>query len=83
MMALRKVDVRLVEDGGPLERGAVQPLARRAVAVFGGEGARARDGVADRAAVAFAAPFDGDRVGGRGEGVGGAEFPLVFRAVGG
>lgn len=82
-MPLRKVDVRLVEDGRPLERRAVQALAGGAVAVFCGERAGAGERVADRAAVAFAAPFDGEGVGGGGEAVGGAELPLVGGAVGG
>lgn len=34
-MSLGEIDVFLVEDGCPLEGGAVHPLARRAVAVFG------------------------------------------------
>lgn len=42
VVAVREIDVVLVENGGPLEGGAVEALARGAVAVFGGKGFLAR-----------------------------------------
>ena len=76
MVAVGEVDVGFVEDGGPLEGGAVEPLAGLAVAVFGGEGRVAAELVADLAAVAGAGP-EGGGEGGRVavDLVGGAVFP--------
>ena len=56
MVPVREGDVLLVEDRRPLERRAVQALAGRAVAVFGGQGSFAGELVLDLAAVAFAVP---------------------------
>lgn len=60
MVAVREIDVVLFENGGPLKRRAVEALARGAVAVLGGEGPLALELVLDAAAVALAAPFDGE-----------------------
>lgn len=57
VVAVREVDVLLVEDGRPLEGRAVQALAGRAVAVLGGQGAVAAELVLDAPAVALTTPL--------------------------
>lgn len=83
VVAVREVDVGLVEDGRPLEGRAVQPLAGCAVAVFGREGALARELVFGLAAMAGAVPDGGEGVGGAVELVRGPMLPGVLVGLGG
>ena len=83
MVAVREVDVGLVEDGGPLKGGTVQALARRAVAVFGGQGFVAGELVACFATVAFAVPDGVEGVRGAVNLVGGSVLPVVLVGSGG
>ena len=77
VVAVREVDVGLVEDGGPLEGGAVEALAGRAVAIFCGEGFGAGELVARFAAVAVAGPEGVEVFGGSVDLVGGEALPVV------
>ena len=80
--AALKVQVPLLEDGGPLEGRPVQGLAVDAVAELGCQGPVAAQPVAHAAAVASRCvvllPLLGGGVGGgRGMEVGGAGFPVI------
>lgn len=76
-----KVDVLLVEDGGPLKGRAVEALAGRAMAILGGQGSLAAELVFDAAAMALAAPLYGEIILGPVDPVWGSMFPIVLSAV--
>lgn len=72
-----KVDIVLLENGGPLKGRPVQALARGAVAELCIEGFRTGELVLHARAVAGAGPADGEEVGGCGVRVGRAVLPVV------
>ncbi len=78
VVAVREVDVGLVEDGRPLEGRPVQPLARRAVAVLGRQRFVARQLVPRLAAVAPPVPRRAEGVRGAVDLVWGSVLPVVL-----
>lgn len=82
-MPVREVDVRLVEDGAPLEGRAVQLLAGQAVAVLAVERLLARELVLHAAAVAGAAVAGLEVLRRVVDGVGGAMLPGIKLSFGG
>lgn len=82
MDPLGEVDVLLVKYGRPLERGSVETLTGRAVAVLGGERSITAQLVLDAAAVAFSPPLHVEAFFGLVvNAVGGLVFPLILSTV--
>lgn len=81
MVAVGEVDIALVEDGRPLERGAVETLAGVAVTVFRDQRPLAAQLEPDPPTVAASLPLDGEVPVGLVDAVGLTVLPRVQVAV--